>query len=97
MGLSFVVTCDTSFIAYFTEVTGIDGVGVKGLRVYAENHKLVIEDSEGVAVNVYDVMGNLVCSKPAEKRGTTALEVPSAGVYMVKVGDFPARKVVVVK
>lgn len=47
-------------------------------------------------VSVYDMMGRLVSAyMPTDFRCT--IVVPHSGVYMVKIGDCPARKIVVVK
>ena len=47
-------------------------------------------------VVVYDVMGRVI-KQAADSGQQTAVEIPvtAAGVYMVKVGDQPSRKVVV--
>ena len=47
-------------------------------------------------VSVYDMMGRLVSAyMPTDFRCT--IVVPHSGVYMVKIGDCPARKIVVIK
>ena len=54
------------------------------VRIYAESGRICVIGAEGREVNIYDIMGRRVRN-----------EALPTGVYMVKVGDLPARKVVV--
>ena len=104
------VTADMSFTAYF-ESDGTEGIGEVGeqrseVRVYAVEGRIIVEGAEGETVRVYDVMGRMVtCSSrtyaPALTGTPSNLEgefrVPTSGVYFVKVGQYPARKVVVIR
>ena len=67
---------------------GIGEVGGQDpeVRVYVADGKIVVEGAEGEMVRVFNVIGQPV----------DGASLP-AGVYMVKVGDRPARKVVVVR
>lgn len=78
--------------AYFTSTMPqyIDDVNAAHITLYAERRHIVIEGATGMAVSVYDMMGREVFNGLAGK--THALP---AGVYLVKVGTLPARKVVV--
>ena len=80
--------------AYFasTSSEGIGDIMADGIRVYSRNGYIVVE---GIAtrVRVYDIMGRLV----ANIAGNTANVPVPAGVYLVKVDQQPARKVVVIK
>ena len=63
---------------------GISEVEANGLRIHAEGGRIVVEGAEGMEVKVYDVKGSQV--------GTRDLP---AGVYMVRIGTLPVRKVVI--
>lgn len=65
---------------------GITDVDFGHINVYAADGRILVEGAEGMEVCVYDMLGRPV-----------PLMVPTAGVYMVRVGDLPARRVVVVK
>ena len=65
---------------------GISDVEANGLRIHAEEGRIVVEGAEGMEVKVYDVKGIQVANR----------DLP-AGVYMVKVDDLPARRVVVLR
>ena len=92
---------------------GISEVGGQRseVRVYAVEGRIVVEGAEGETVRVFDMMGRMVAqSSGAYAPGTYApaltgtpsnlegeFRVPTSGVYMVKIGDMPARKEVVVR
>ena len=65
---------------------GISDVEANGLRIHAEEGRIVVEGAEGMEVKVYDVKGIQVANH----------DLP-AGVYMVHIGNFQAKKVVIVK
>ena len=65
---------------------GIDDVTRDNIRIYTYNGRIVVNGAEGETVRVFNVIGQPVANGSL-----------SAGVYMVKVGDRPARKVVVIR
>ena len=65
---------------------GIPTIGQERVRIYAEGGRIVVEGAEGMEVKVYDVKGSQVANH----------DLP-AGVYMVHIGNFQAKKVVIVK
>ena len=85
---SLTVTDDLDLIGYFVadSTEGISDIDADGLRIYSENGRIAIEGAEGEAVAIYDMMGRDVCND----------NLP-AGVYMVRVGNHPARKVAVIR
>ena len=84
-----------TIIIYDTTVTGVDEV-VNSVRLYGENGQIVVEGSEGAAVILYDAVGRMLATR-RDDYGRLTFDVPASGVYMVKVGNHPARKVVVVR
>ncbi len=73
------------------------GIGEVGgqrseVNVYAVEGKIVVDGAEGETVRVYDVTGRMVQAFTHSSHQTLP-----AGVYMVKVGQHPARKVVVIR
>lgn len=95
-----VVVQDTAIQAYFqSDNDGVDEVDVDDISVYAGDGRIVVEGAEGMEVRVFDVMGRQLLGFES---GYSNIEIPnsqfpSGGVYLVKVGTLPARKVVVVK
>ena len=65
---------------------GIDEVQADAVRVYSRGGDIVVEGADGEAVRIFDITGRNVHN-----------EALHTGVYIVKVGNRPARKVVVMK
>ena len=82
------VTNDTTIIAYFVSdgTQGIGEVGTGDIRISVFNGRVCVEGITNEEVRVYDITGRMVQNR----------SLPS-GVYIVKVGDLPAQKVVVMR
>ena len=91
------VTDDTALVAYFVANTGIDDIDVANVNVYQLDGKVVVEGVERAMVSLYDIMGRKMSEGMKAESGKIEFSVPATGVYMVKVGTMPARRVVVVK
>ena len=94
-----VVLQDTHLVAYFASDNGEEGIEEtteKGVKLYQRNGQIVVEGAEGNRVMVYDVFGRMLATK-RDDGGLLRVDVPATGVYLVKVGDAPARRVVVVR
>ncbi|MBP5341717.1 MAG: leucine-rich repeat domain-containing protein [Bacteroidales bacterium] len=70
---------------------GMEVVGSQGLVVSVENGRIIVEGATD-EVRVYDMIGRLTQS--FKQSSNQALP---AGVYLVKTGDHPARKVMVIR
>ena len=80
----------------------IDEIEENGVTVYAYDGRIVVEGAEGMEVRVYDMMGRMVAQSsgtyaPALTGTPSKFRVPTSGVYMVKIGNMPAQRVVVLK
>lgn len=77
------------------DCTGIEEVPqADAVSVYGVQGGIAVDGAPGEPVAVYDVMGRRVLAAVA---GGATMSVPQAGVYMVKVGDRPTCKVVVLR
>jgi len=65
---------------------GIDGVTGLDYKLLVVDGSIQVSGAEGMKVGVYDIMGRQVANN----------NLPN-GVYIVRVGDLPARKVVVMR
>ena len=93
-----VVLQDTHLVAYFAsdnEEEGIEEAAEEGAKLYQSNGQIVVEGAEGSRVMVYDVYGRVLATRH-DDGGLLRFDVPAAGVYLVRVGDAPARRVAVV-
>ncbi len=87
------VTGDITYTAYFESTQGIGDIGATEIKIYATGGRIVVWGAEGLETRVYDLTGREVV-RPNQNGETPVL--PS-GVYLVKVGTLPARKVVVMR
>jgi len=94
-----VVACDTSFTAYFTytgtEPEGIDESDRISASVVSVDGAIILDGAGNEELYIVDMMGRVVLHEQAVdgKR----YEMPSAGVYLVRLGKHNATKVVVTK
>ncbi len=96
---------DTVYIhdTIYVDPNGIEDVQTVEARIFQRDGQIVVEldeGSESLDVQVYDVVGRLLATRQGEDvHGGTPLrfDVPASGVYLVRIGDRAARKVVVVR
>lgn len=93
---SYLVTQDATFVAYFEANVGIENVSDSEIIVYAKDYQIHIGKAFGEKITVYTIDGRSAASL---SRATehVAIPVTTTGVYIVKIGDHPARKVVVIR
>ena len=90
-------TTDMAFTAFFEadDTQGIVDANSNGIQVWAADGSIIIEGYTDETVHVYDMMGREVASS-ISKNGTFRIHVRT-GVYLVKIGNHPIWKVVVLK
>lgn len=94
---TILLTGNVDLTAYFEDVdVGIGDVATKDIRVYSCDGEIVLEGTRGEAVSVYDMMGRRIFGMAAAPE-PCRVAVPQRGVYLVKAGNLPARKIVVVR
>ena len=64
-------------------------------KVYVKEGNVVVESRIGEKVHLYDVAGRELHS--IISMGNNTFEVPASGTYLVRVGNQPVRRVVVLK
>lgn len=75
---------------------GIEDVEENGCHIYVEGQNIHISETDGQDVTVYSIDGRVVASV-ANAAEQCSIPVPATGVYMVKIGNHPARKVAVIR
>ena len=92
---TFAVLQDISLTAIFEETQGINDVDVDDIVIQVSDGHIIVLGAEGIDMSIYDMMGRRIAySNAAEEHD---IPMPTAGVYLVKVGTLPARKVVVIR
>ena len=81
---------NAAYWGFFTNIqcdnTGIEDIDDEGINIYSRDGHIVVDGAEGETVQVYDMTGHAVSCE----------SLPS-GTYVVRVGNYPARKVVVIR
>ena len=89
---------DTVFIHYhdnsYVNEPGTDGVSAVDVKVYTSRGQIVVEGAEENIVTLYDATGRTLATKQ-DYYNPLRFDVPAPGTYMLKVGAYPARRVVV--
>ena len=76
---------------YFEDcIVGVDDLDVENINIYTLGDRIIVEGAEGETVRIYDITGRLIQTF----KQSSNQAIPS-GVYLVRVGDRPAQKVVV--
>lgn len=78
------------------DTQGIDEINEHGISVYATSNQIHISGTAGECINVFSIDGRTVASVPSSS-SQVIIPVENAGVYIVKIGDLAARKVVVIR
>ena len=68
--------------------TGINGKKVDDINIYVSNGRIIVEGADGERVQVFNMKGQQV--------PTASYSLPT-GIYMVKIGNRPVRKIAVFK
>lgn len=92
----YVSNTDTVYV-YDTVYVGVDGVETDAaVKLYSKDNQIVVEGAHGADVVLYDAVGRRLAVR-RDDFGAVRFEVPATGTYLVRVGQYPARRVVVVK
>ena len=92
---TFIIYESIHVIANFAEV-GIDDVDGTDVTVYATGNRIHVLGAEGSQVRVFDAVGRLVNTVDA-RSAEVEIAAPAAGIYMVQVGNAPAKRVAVMR
>ena len=91
------LTSDTVLTALFLNTTGIGDADYEGITLYVRDGHIVVEGAEGEEVQLYDMEGRLLWSSiPTGELNTKHLTL-NTGTYLVRVGNRPAQKIIVIQ
>lgn len=85
-----------TYTAYFEANLGIGYVEVINAKIYTQDGQIIVEGTDGNMVTLYDIYGRMLATKRNEY-SSLRFDIPTSGTYLIKIGDYPARKVVVVR
>ncbi len=93
----FTITLEQTTMALtaaFRANVGIDAVDASNVTIIARENGVVVRGAAEAEVYVFDVVGRMVGHVSAAS-DEQFIRLPQTGVYLVKVADLPARRVVV--
>lgn len=96
---TFAVLEDTELMAIFEEegTQWIDDVATTdNIRIFSKYDHILIDGLNGQDVTIYTIDGRVISSLPKATEHV-AIPVTNTGVYIVKIGEHPAHKVVVIR
>ena len=99
---------DTLYIHDTVYIIHRDTVNVSGFEddiwqgnvfLYNDGHQIVVEGAGEMPVRLYDATGRLLAMRRSEVHGGTPLrfDVTVSGTYLVRIGNLPAKKIVVIR
>ncbi len=71
---------------------GIREISENGVDIYSKNGYIYIDSCNECDIRVYDIYGRIIVSSYRN-----IISAPTSGIYLVKVGNHPAKKIVVIK
>ena len=75
---------------------GIGDVDALNAKVYSSQGQIVVEGADGNMVTLYDVTGRVLATR-RDEYAPLRFDAPASGAYMLKIGNLPARKVVLIR
>ncbi len=90
------INADHSVTAVFVEKNAIADVDVDNVNIYSTDNVIVVRGAEGKNVVLFDVNGRML-SREANAAETVEFRVNNSGVYLVKVANAAAKRVVVIR
>ena len=75
---------------------GIGDVDGSNAKVYSADGGIVVDGADGKTVTLYDAAGHQLAVR-CNEYDDIRFDIPASGTYLVKVGDAPARRIVVVR
>lgn len=93
---------DTVYIHDTIYITpeGIGDMATSGAKIYASGGHIIVESEDGgmlPEVKVYDAVGRMMSGMRRDESGRMRFDTPATGVYVVRIGEQAARRVVVVR
>ena len=95
---TFTVFGDVNLIATFQQGNGIEDNSQESWYLFAQDGQIVLRNiPTDEPVQVYNMLGKLLYSAQNSEENEIKISVPTAGVYLVRVGEQSFKKIVVTK
>ena len=96
--VTFTLTTESIIVYANFEYTsiGIDNVEADDVILYSERNRIIVRGAEQQTIRIFDAVGRLVAQRDHVEAEET-ISMPTTGIYLVQIGNKPARRVVVRK
>ena len=78
------------------DAVGIENVDYSNINIFSADNKVYVKGAEGMTIYIYDVNGRCMASR-ANAADTETFTLNMTGVVLVKAGNAPAKRVVLVR
>ena len=82
--------------AVFREKVGIETADYSNINIFSTDNKIYVNGAEGMTIYIYDVNGRCMARR-ANAADSETFTVETTGVVLVKAGNAPAKRVVLVR
>ena len=82
--------------AVFVSTIGINDVDMSNVSIYSANSTIYVKGAEGQTIHIYDLNGRTVVTK-TNAAETMAIPMDETGVYLVRVGNAAAKRVMLMR
>ena len=94
--ITFTVNANIEITANFRSLEGIEDADMNNVSIFSANSTIYVKGAEGQNIYIYDLNGRTIATK---LNATETMEIPmeQTGVYLVRVGNASAKRVIVMR
>lgn len=93
--ITYVINENSRYIiAVFQPNVGIDDNQIDNTLIYSANNIIIVRGAEQQTIRVFDIVGRLVTQR-SNAAAEETIPMTDTGIYLVKIGNAPAKRVVV--
>jgi hypothetical protein len=94
--ITFTVNANIEITANFRSLEGIEDAELSSVSIFSANSTIYVKGAEGQNIYIYDLNGRTIATK---LNATETMEIPmeQTGVYLVRVGNASAKRVIVMR
>ena len=94
------ITEDATYIALFAQnhaPQGIENTHIQHPKIYAIPGHIIIQGEGEYLIGIYNILGQQLTTTRKHSTTDIRIAIPSSGIYLVKIGELPPRKIIVEK
>ena len=90
---------DMEYYAFFEpDFEGIeDAETVDNVIIYSNGDRIIVREAEGKSIAIFDAVGKCLVNEQRNTMPQREFRMPATGVYLVKVGNAAAKRVIIMK